>query len=311
MGAKPSEPIGLILREKREQQGLTLEDAEKATRIRARFLSALEADDFAALPSSAQVRGFLNIYAQFLGLNSEQVLQAYDAGRKRPHAIIRPAPARPAPRPAPRAEASRPAAAPRPAARAAPQPAAGRAPVVRSRRPRWLSVDVFVGVTFTLALGGFLVWGGLKFIGGEGFAPTSTPTLAQAAVSAASATPPLVAATPTVPLPTPLAVYDGVNLIVRAEQRTWVRVVVDGAEAFAGLMPPGTSKEFNGQTVVELDTGNGQGTHVLWNGQDQGTLGQIGEVVIRLWTLDGAMTPTPTLTPIPSKTPPPSVTPKP
>ena len=46
---------------------------------------------------------------------------------------------------------------------------------------------------------------------------------------------------------------------VRAEQRTWVRVVVDGAEAFAGLMPPGTSKEFNGQTLVELATGNGQG----------------------------------------------------
>jgi hypothetical protein len=112
-------------------------------------------------------------------------------------------------------------------------------------------------------------------------------------------------------LPTPLAVYNGVNLIVRAEQRTWVRVVVDGTESFAGLMPPGTSKEFNGQTVVELATGNGQGTHVLWNGQDQGTLGQIGEVVVRLWTLDGAITPTPTLTPIPSKTPPPSATPKP
>ena len=180
-----------------------------------------------------------------------------------------------------------------------------------SRRPRWLSLDVFFGVVITLALGGFLVWGIFEFVGGQGFAPAVTPTRTPTERVSASATPPLVAASPTVPLPTPQATYNGVNLIVRAEQRTWVRVVVDGAEAFAGLMPPGTSKEFNAQTVVELSTGNGQGTRVIWNGQDQGTLGQIGEVVTRLWTLTGAITPTPSLTPIPSITPTPTATPKP
>jgi cytoskeletal protein RodZ len=309
VGVPSSEPIGLILREQREKQGLTLEEVEKATRIRARFLGALEDDDYAAMTSSTQARGFLSLYAQFLGLNAEQVIAAYDAGRKKPRARLPVAVAPPVPRPA---ASERPASAPRPTPRPAPQRAAGRAPVVRSRLPRWVSVDVFVGVSFTLVLGAFLVWGALQFIDGQGITPTSTPTRAatQAAASTASATPPLAAATPTPPLPTPLASYDGVNLIVRAEQRTWVRVVVDGAEAFAGLMPPGTSKEFNGQNEVELDTGNGQGTHVLWNGQDQGTLGQIGEVVIRLWTREGAMTPTPSVTPIPSITPTPTATPK-
>jgi hypothetical protein len=48
---------------------------------------------------------------------------------------------------------------------------------------------------------------------------------------------------------------------------------------------------------------------VIWNGRDQGTLGEIGEVVVRLWTLEGMITPTPTITPIPSETPRASVTP--
>jgi cytoskeletal protein RodZ len=309
VGVTPNEPIGLILREKREKLGLSLEEAEKATRIRARYLSALEEDDFAALPAATQARGFLRIYAQFLELNAEQVIGTYDSGRKKPHVRIPASVKRPTPQPAHHPAPSRPAPARRPAPA---EPATGRAPVMKSRRPRWLSIDVFVGVAFTLALGSFLVWGMLEFVGGQGFTPTTTPTRAPSqAANDATATPPLAAVSPTPPLPTPLAQYTGVNLIVRAEQRTWVRVMVDGTEAFAGLMPPGTSKEFNGQTVVELATGNGQGTHVLWNGQDQGTLGQIGEAVIRLWTLEGAITPTPTLTPIPSKTPPPSATPKP
>ena len=315
MGVTPSEPIGLILREKREKLGLNLEEVEKATRIRAKFLSALEDDDYAAMPSTAQARGFLNLYAQFLGLNAEQVMAAYDAGRKKPHARLPATIAPPAPRPpavAQRTASARPAAAPRPSPRSAPQTTIGRAPVVRSRLPRWVSVDVFVGVAVTFILGGFLVWGALEFINGNGFTPTAAPTQApiSATMNTPSATPPLAAATPTPPLPTPLASYEGVNLIVRAEERTWVRVVVDGTEAFAGLMPPGTSKEFSAQNVVELDTGNGQGTHVIWNGQDQGTLGQIGQVVIRLWTHEGAMTPTPSVTPVPSITPTPTATPR-
>jgi hypothetical protein len=110
-------------------------------------------------------------------------------------------------------------------------------------------------------------------------------------------TPLPVEASPTAPLPTPLPNYVGVNLLVRAEQRIWLRAVVDGAEAFVGQLAPGETREFAGTAVVELWTGNGRGTRVVFNGQDQGTLGSLGEVVIRLWTLDGPVTPTPTSAP--------------
>jgi hypothetical protein len=66
-------------------------------------------------------------------------------------------------------------------------------------------------------------------------------------------------------------------------------------------MRPGEMRDFVGQGVVELTTGNGRGTRVVWNGRDQGTLGEVGQVVTRLWTLEGMVFPTET--PVPSATP--------
>ncbi len=70
--------LGRLLRETREAQGITLEEAADATRIRAQFLELLEAGDFAAFPGGdVQVRGFLRIYARHLDLSAEEVLGRY------------------------------------------------------------------------------------------------------------------------------------------------------------------------------------------------------------------------------------------
>lgn len=70
--------LGPLLREAREGQGITLEEAADATRIRAQFLELLEAGDFAAFPGGdVQVRGFLRIYARHLDLSAEEVLGRY------------------------------------------------------------------------------------------------------------------------------------------------------------------------------------------------------------------------------------------
>lgn len=72
--------LGRLLRETREVQGITLEEAADATRIRAQFLELLEAGDFAAFPGGdVQVRGFLRIYARHLDLSAEEVLGRYSA----------------------------------------------------------------------------------------------------------------------------------------------------------------------------------------------------------------------------------------
>jgi cytoskeletal protein RodZ len=83
--------IGQKLKQTREDQKLTLEKASEATRIRAPYLQALEADDHSALPSPVQARGFLRNYAEFLGLNIEQILDELRAEQKPAEQIIGPA----------------------------------------------------------------------------------------------------------------------------------------------------------------------------------------------------------------------------
>jgi cytoskeleton protein RodZ len=67
--------IGEQLKQARLEQKLTIKKASQATAIRPQFLDALEADDFASLPSPVQARGFLRIYANYMGLDAEQLLE--------------------------------------------------------------------------------------------------------------------------------------------------------------------------------------------------------------------------------------------
>jgi Helix-turn-helix domain len=71
--------IGRSLRERRTELGLGLEAVESKTKIRARYLAALEAERFGELPGDAYARGFLRTYADHLGLDGQEVLAAYRA----------------------------------------------------------------------------------------------------------------------------------------------------------------------------------------------------------------------------------------
>ena len=66
--------IGLTLRDARERLGLTLEEVERGTHIRAHYLDAMERGDFNFLPSTVQARGFLRNYAEYLGLDRDAIL---------------------------------------------------------------------------------------------------------------------------------------------------------------------------------------------------------------------------------------------
>jgi len=67
--------IGNTLREARLRLGLSLTDAQKATKIRARYLEALEQERFGLLPAPAYARGFLRSYAELLGVDPEPLLR--------------------------------------------------------------------------------------------------------------------------------------------------------------------------------------------------------------------------------------------
>jgi cytoskeleton protein RodZ len=296
--------IGQKLRDAREKLGLTLNEVERITRIRVRYLEMLEKGDFDSMPSIVQARGFLKNYAEFLGLNTSAMLDDFagvmHTNQKRP-------------------KAKSPAAAPAPAPNSVP---------VRLRRPRWLTTDLLVGVVGSLGVIAVLLWGGSRLMANlrsdsnanDGTAglleptstqsiqiPTSSPLPAETEDPALGFTPEATATAPNIII----GPGNIVDLRIVAEQHAWIRVSADGEEQYAGRMAPGETIEVQGQNVVEIVTGNGGGVRVYFNGQDQGLLGSFSEVVIRLWGLAGPMTPTPTLqpSPTPTNTPGPTGTP--
>ncbi|MCL4397783.1 helix-turn-helix domain-containing protein [Patescibacteria group bacterium] len=69
--------VGDILTNARNRKKLTLEQAEKATKIRRKFLEALEKNEFSKLPPGTFTKGFIKNYAAFLGLSVDDTLAFY------------------------------------------------------------------------------------------------------------------------------------------------------------------------------------------------------------------------------------------
>src|SRR6266496_3031839 len=69
--------IGNSLREARERQGLGYPEIELATKIRGKYIRALEEEDFTAIPGDAYIRGFLRTYAEYLGLDGDVYVDEY------------------------------------------------------------------------------------------------------------------------------------------------------------------------------------------------------------------------------------------
>jgi cytoskeleton protein RodZ len=66
--------VGSILQEARITRGLTPAAVEQAIKIREKYIIAIEADNFGALPSPSYAKGFVRNYAEFLGLSTDSVM---------------------------------------------------------------------------------------------------------------------------------------------------------------------------------------------------------------------------------------------
>lgn len=69
--------LGSLLRTSREERHIDLDAVVKATKVRRHYLEALENEEWEKLPSQVFVKGFLQSYAEFLGLDKEIVLDYY------------------------------------------------------------------------------------------------------------------------------------------------------------------------------------------------------------------------------------------
>jgi hypothetical protein len=71
--------IGNSLREARLRQNVDLTDAELATKVRSKYLRALEQEQFELLPAQTYVKGFLRTYAEYLGLDGQLYVDEFNS----------------------------------------------------------------------------------------------------------------------------------------------------------------------------------------------------------------------------------------
>jgi cytoskeleton protein RodZ len=76
--------IGATLREARMRAKIDINEVETRTKIRAKYLRAIENEEWGLLPGDVYVKSFLRTYADYLGLDSRQLIDDYKRRYERP-----------------------------------------------------------------------------------------------------------------------------------------------------------------------------------------------------------------------------------
>lgn len=87
---KTNKTLGEILKSVRQKKKLTLEQVEEETKVRVKYLQALEEGHYELLPSSVYAVGFLVKYTDYLGLNKDDLIKKFstERGKSYNHAKI-------------------------------------------------------------------------------------------------------------------------------------------------------------------------------------------------------------------------------
>lgn len=312
--------LGRLLHEARIAKEASLADVEAVTRIRQKYLEALEAGAYDRLPRGTVARGFLRTYATYLGLDAQAMLQQYiaesgDASEDTP--IAEPG--------KPRLVDYRPLEVElmdeQPGTRWWPWIAALVIIIalgasgwwLLSRNPGWNPLQAF-GPAPTITVS--TTSKATRWVVTATPAPTLTPTapLPQPTSGLLTLPTPTVPASPT-PTPRPTAtpeVVARISLELRTTQRSWLRVIVDGQPPEEGMLDANQSRTWEADQSISIRTGNAGGVILILNGEELGPMGAIGAVTERAWVVDqGQVTETTAETafptaPLPTPTPTPA-----
>lgn len=281
--------IGQMLRQRRETISLSLVDVERYTRLRIRYLQALEDGRVYDLPSPVQGRGMLTNYADFLGLDSEEILNRFADGLQNHLAQARPT-----------------------------SPPSGKAKPSKKATTGWrriITLEVLLAGAMILGLLVFAIWSSAQIAAQQrnqeptppDYLPGTGTAFIQEASPTPTATPPATLAaqaTATIPITgnEPLQVY------IVAHQRAWLQVVEDGKIVFSGRVVPNTAYPFSAVNQVEVYSGSASALQIYFNQTEVSIQGAIGEPLQLIFTAQGMLTPTPRFTATPTVTPQPTAT---
>lgn len=243
--------IGETLKNAREALGLTIEEAAEKTRIRCRYLEAIEEENFDVLPDDVYVKGFLRSYARLLKLDPEPLVNLFAELHSR---------------------------------KAVEQQEVLPVKVQKRARSgrRSLAFFILAAAVLLAALGVYALREVASFPGNpnqESASGSRDPqfSFGQSKTGSQQVPPPVS------PAPAPETPRQkGVNLVLSVVREScWMRVVVDGEVEFTGELAASQSRSFSGKERIEVKLGNAGAVQVQVNGKDLGYLGERGEVVVR------------------------------
>ena len=82
MSQLPIDTPGHILREERKKQGKSLKEISRKLKVNIDYLMAVEDDDYSLLPAEVFTKSYLRMYADMLGLDSNNILSLYESQNK-------------------------------------------------------------------------------------------------------------------------------------------------------------------------------------------------------------------------------------
>jgi transcriptional regulator with XRE-family HTH domain len=245
--------IGFKLKEARESRGLTLEKVEEETKIRKKYILAMEQDQFQLLPGPIYARAFLKNYARYLNINPEEILDVL----KQVH-----------PSENDQAETH--------------QNTDNKAAATTGIKRHWLypAAALLIIIMFVfLYYGTRGMWetrieanneerhqtGEIANQGSNGQQANVQDNTGQQD-----------------PVQDNAASISGVKIMLNVKNdRSWISVDVDGKQLFQGEIQAGEAKSFEGKENILITLGNAGAVEVLENGKSLGFLGAPGEVVER------------------------------
>jgi len=260
--------IGAILRQERENRGLSLPEAHDATKITVQNLAALEEDRFDNFPNRVYARAFLRDYANYLGLDSAALLEQYE------HAWN------------PRTESD-------------PAPAPRGGSIWRPIAYIFLILIIAGGV----AAGGYFGWRATSHIRHHrAHRVTSASVKSDSDVATIPKAPPVAPPKPeadnaSATNPQPQPAPQKLTLDVGAVGTVWVRVICDGGKATDITMTNGMVKSFEANKSIYIRAGKAGAVQLRLNGQSQPSLGPLGQPGEKTFTLPPAAASTTTAAP--------------
>lgn len=278
-----------LLKEQRERLGKNINDIAMITRVKASYLKAIEEEDFSKLPAEVYTRGYINIYAKFLGYPPDEAIAPYNAYLEEIKRTKEKNPINISPNEKSSDNVD--------VGNIENVPFSGSEPMdysqieisAKKRFSDFKSFSKTILATGSAIMIALLIY--LLLPGRKNPPPVEYQAVPEAQYNIHGATPPPTLSSPILTPDTSTAISDKEidknrpvqkkrhNLDITALDRTWIQIIIDGSDKKEMLLNAGEKVNYEADQSINLLIGNAAGVKLKFDGKEFEGLGEKGQVI--------------------------------